>query len=88
MPGHARSWQPADNNIVASCGGVVNPLNEETYDYIRGYVQDLVNSVYKPFNKEIVIHLGGDEVNHGCWQNDPNISAYMKENNIDTRVLW
>lgn len=73
---------------MASCGGVVNPLNEDTYKYISGYIQDVIDSVYKPFNKSIVVHLGGDEVNHACWQNDPNISAYLSQNNMTTQQLW
>lgn len=78
MPGHASSWRKADESIVANCplGGYtsVNPYNELTYTYIRAYLQDLLDSVYTPFNKTPLLHLGGDEVDHNCWKEDSSIN--------------
>lgn len=88
MPGHAASWRKADPSIVANCPSrgytSVNPYNELTYDYIKGYLNDLIESVYKPFNKIPLIHFGGDEVDHGCWTEDQDINKKMNDEGITT----
>lgn len=35
-----------------------------------------------------MIHLGGDEVDVGCWGKDPEIKAYMDGKGIDGKGLW
>ena len=52
MPGHAASWGAADPSIVANCPKYasnvnnipLNPVNELTYDYIRGVLKELLTS--------------------------------------------
>jgi len=92
MPGHATSWGLANPAIIANCpehsNSSVNPVNELTYEYIQSYLQDLIDAVFTPLGKTPLIHLGGDEVDHGCWEEDQTISAYMAEHNLTTTTLW
>ena len=63
----------ADPSIVADCPGhsytSVNPINELTYNYIESYIKDIFESA--TYTGAVpIIHLGGDEVDHGCWNED------------------
>ena len=91
QPGHANSWRKADESIVANCPNngysSINPINELTYDYIRAYIKDIFDAV-SVFGAHPILHLGGDEVDYGCWNNDPAIATYMEENGLTTSTLW
>ncbi|CAL6045482.1 Beta-N-acetylhexosaminidase [Hexamita inflata] len=87
MPGHADSWRRSGDNINCACGDVINPTLELTYDYIKSYMQDIFNTIYKPFGFTPLIHLGGDEVNHWCFKDDPKVKGYMEQNNLDERGI-
>ena len=92
MPGHAKSWKLADESLVANCPthgySTINPLNDNVYTYIQGYVNDLVAAVWTPFGQTPLLHLGGDEVDTGCWEEDASINAYMTQNGITAAQLW
>ena len=92
MPGHAKSWRLANEKLTANCPehgySTVNPLNAEVTEYIQAYVTDLVAAVWEPLGQTPLIHLGGDEVDTGCWEEDPEVSAYMAENGINSVGLW
>lgn len=74
MPGHATSWRVANPNIVANCPNhkysSVDPTNEETFTYIKAYLTDIIDAVFTSINKDPILHLGGDEVDHNCWNED------------------
>ena len=74
MPGHAASWGKADKSIVCRCGDVINPVNELTYQYIESFIRDVFTAIYLPFGFNPMIHLGGDEVNSGCFGGDSQVS--------------
>ena len=82
MPGHAKSWRLADPAIAANCPShgysSVNPTNELTFEYIDAYVKD-VFATATVTGAIPVLHLGGDEVDHGCWNEDAEIVKYMTE---------
>lgn len=63
-------------------------INNLTYTYIEAYIQDLIGAVFTPLGKDPIIHLGGDEVDAGCWNEDKTIVSYMKTNNLTTQTLW
>lgn len=58
---------------------VLNPISEFTYEFLN----NLIGEVKMAFADEY-IHLGMDEVYYRCWESNPNISAWMKENNYNT----
>ena len=91
MPGHAASWRKANPEIAANCPKAgyssINPLNDLTYSYIEAYVADL-EKVFNSSGATPLLHLGGDEVNKACWEEDTEIKKYMVENNITSEVLW
>lgn len=93
MPGHAASWRLADERLVANCPkhnySTVNPLNADVYVYyIQSYINDLVSAVWAPLGQTPLFHLGGDEVDTGCWEEDETISAYMAQKGVSAAQLW
>lgn len=76
--------------LVANCNAhsTVNPLNEDLYVYIEAYLRDIITTLYNASGQYPMIHLGGDEVDHGCWNNDPVIKKHMDDNGITTVELW
>ena len=78
MPGHTGSWfnQP---NVLARCpvracsqswGLELNPYSSETWKVIRGLLLELTTLF-----PDSPLHLGGDEVTHMCWAEDPALAA-------------
>ncbi|KAL4431880.1 hypothetical protein ABPG74_012692 [Tetrahymena malaccensis] len=82
-PGHAFSWgkSPQFSNIALQCGnfnGQLDPSQDETWQVVKGILTDLENQFYT----SKYIHLGGDEVDEGCWDQSSDLKQYMKDNNI------
>jgi len=88
-PGHVRAWGKGQPGLLTKCCdkngtfngnyGPADPTNEENYHFM----ETLFTELRQVFQDEY-IHLGGDEVGYGCWQSNPNITAWMKEQNITT----
>ncbi|GAB6027657.1 hypothetical protein CHUAL_001898 [Chamberlinius hualienensis] len=93
-PGHTRSIGNAFRNLLTPCYGdgvhpytpnytaysdaeVFNPINEDVYKFMK----DLISEVKTVFKDEYV-HLGLDEVWYDCWKSNPDITKFMKENNM------
>ncbi|KAJ2307568.1 Glucosamine-6-phosphate isomerase (Glucosamine-6-phosphate deaminase) (GNPDA) (GlcN6P deaminase) [Coemansia sp. RSA 2706] len=53
--------------------GQLNIAKDEAADFAVG----LIDEYAKLFTDE-VFHLGGDEVNRKCWEEDPDVKAYLK----------
>jgi hexosaminidase len=87
MPGHSFAVGKGYPGFVATCPSYahninnipLNPANRSTFSMVQGVISQLASTFSDPF-----IHLGGDEVIYGCWLEDPNILAYMQQNNIST----
>lgn len=88
---HTRLWGIAYPKIMAECHfdnktnvtlGTMNPINETTYKLIRR----LFNEVQNVF-KDKYFYLGGNEIDFPCWESNPTINKYMKDNNLKSNEL-
>lgn len=61
---------------------MLNPTLPKT----RTIVHDILIEAANVFGKSDLIHLGGDEVDTQCWENDVNIISWMKANNVSDVV--
>lgn len=81
MPGHAYSWGLGHPNITAKCPGYgtdmdighvntvpLDPSNPFTYTVVDGVLREMLSAV-QPAE---FVHLGGDEINVGCWNASTN----------------
>ncbi|KAK8799450.1 hypothetical protein WA158_005999 [Blastocystis sp. Blastoise] len=76
VPGHAAIWCKSDPSICPSetCLTPLNPTNEHTFEVIELIIKSIVDRF-----PEAYFHIGGDEVDTGCWKNTPEIADWMKE---------
>lgn len=83
MPGHAASWCTGYPSICPSmeCKQPLNPASNLTFPLITSLLGECTG--YSP-GKGIfpyqLLHLGGDEVDYGCWESSPEIQAWEKRN--------
>lgn len=89
VPTHTRSWGRAFPKIITECDnntsetlGIMNPINDTTYKL----VWRLLNEVQNVFQDKY-FHLGGDEINFSCWESNPMISKYMKDQDLQSSDL-
>jgi hexosaminidase len=98
VPGHAYSWGIGYPDIVAKCPGYgmdldighinavpMDPSNEVTYDVITSVIRELITII----SPQEFIHLGGDEINIGCWNysNSTHVSS-IKKWKIKNNYTW
>jgi len=86
-PGHTRSWENGHPGLLTKCFdgvlGPVNPILNSTYAFMKRFFHEVMTV----FPDEL-LHLGGDEVNTNCWENNTEIVTFMQENNItDAKLL-
>jgi len=85
MPGHAGSWCAGYPDICPSptCTQPLNPANTETFTLITKLLSEVTGGKEKAgLFPETLLHLGGDEVDTGCWSKSAQISAWMKSKNF------
>ena len=86
MPGHAYSWGLGVPNITVPCPdygtdldiGHVNavpldPSRDETYQVVDGLLRELVSLIDASEN---YLHLGGDEIEDGCWNASTSVVSW------------
>ncbi|KAJ3648008.1 hypothetical protein Zmor_019845 [Zophobas morio] len=87
-PGHTSSWGASHPELLTACYsnnepngnfGPMDPTKNSTYDFVTQLFTEIVDVF--PDN---YFHIGGDEVDFTCWQNNPDVGTFMGENNIAT----
>ena len=95
VPGHAASWTKGYPDVMADCFAkysynindfALNPTKEETYSLLQGVLQDAAEAT-RVAGRGGLLHIGGDEVVYGCWNNDSSIVAYMEQHAMSTDQL-
>jgi len=83
-PGHAADWGRGYPQLFPSgmCPGQ-SPVFDVTSPYVYKFMTGLLQEVTQMFNDDF-FHLGGDEVDFGCWNNTPAILAWMQANNVSS----
>ncbi len=85
-------WDPDDKggykSTQAYANNVLNPAQEGTYQFLNKVVKELEKMYHAAGLKLGIVHLGGDEVASGCWDNSPAVKALMEKNNMaNTQVM-
>lgn len=62
---------------------VVGDLYNVTDPKVEAFLHDVLDEVIALFPSKI-LHIGGDEANYAHWQNSPEVTAFMKANNLPT----
>lgn len=80
VPGHALSWGIGYPSLWPSkdCQEPLDVSNEFTFKLIDGILSDF-SKVFK-FR---FVHLGGDEVNTGCWTETPHIRKWLTKHHMN-----
>jgi len=86
QPGHSASWTKGYPQIMSKCfkkysynynDFALNPTLDETFQVVSGALHDARTATVDKF-----IHLGGDEVVYGCWEEDESIQLYKEKQGI------
>lgn len=85
VPGHAESWGVGYPNLwpSSSCKEPLDVSKNFTFDVIDSILSDL-SSIF-PFE---LFHLGGDEVDTGCWQSTPHIKQWLADHNMTSKDAY
>lgn len=57
--------------------GPIDPTVDANYDFLKKFFAEIGQRYLDKY-----MHLGGDEVPFGCWESNPNITAWMKAHGI------
>lgn len=96
MPGHAYSWGLSSKykDITTSCptytdelGHIddipLDPTLPKTYDLVYGLLSELTEQF-----PDLYVHLGGDEVKYGCWNESSSIKTWMHNNGFEAEDFY
>lgn len=78
MPGHATAFTKAFPQFDAGYR-TVNPADDELYTVLGNIMKELAEVFPGRY-----IHIGGDEVYTGGWEEHPDMKAFMEKENIES----
>lgn len=86
-PGHAASWGYGMPEIVTSCpnfhASLTSQLDRIPLDISQNLTYEVVESVVRETAEYVpdqFLHIGGDEVQFGCWNASQNMHDWMAKN--------
>lgn len=90
MPGHAQSWCVGHPEVCpsSSCMTPLNVASNATFDLIEGLLKEVTGGrqsapgVPSGLFPDNFVHLGGDEVDTGCWSKTPAIAGWLQAQNL------
>lgn len=90
MPGHAGSWCKGYPEVCPSesCTQPLNVATNATFDLITSVLKECTGGAKSQPDKPMglfpdnFIHLGGDEVNTGCWTKTASVANWLAEHNM------
>lgn len=86
-PGHAATLINSYPNLMAKCfqkyyynynDFALDPTLDKTYDIIKGALKDASST------GAARLHLGGDEVVYGCWEQDRQLNERMEKMQVES----
>ncbi|XP_074310623.1 beta-hexosaminidase 3 [Silene latifolia] len=80
VPGHASAWGNGYPALwpSAACKEPLDVSNEFTFQVINGILSD-----FSKVFKYKFVHLGGDEVDTGCWATTPHVARWLRRNKMN-----
>jgi hexosaminidase len=90
-PGHAAAWGVGYPSLVANCPSYaaninnipLNSASEDTFTFLAQYFAEIL-----PLFPDRYVHIGGDEIVFGCWEEDAKIAAFLKAKNWQPSDLY
>ena len=80
--------------ISSPLSEVMNPIEESTYDFLASFLQyvgnneQLIAREMSELFTEPFLHLGGDEVNPACWENNTDIVNWMADQGMTEPIQY
>lgn len=91
VPGHTYSWGLGYPNLTVACPTVLEAdigyINSVPLDPTNEFTYTVLNSILTEFSAlfpDRYFHVGGDELQYECWATNPNITAFMRAQNISS----
>lgn len=83
-PGHTQSWGPGVAGLLTECYdsagkssgyyGPINPVPDRNYAFLKDFFLEIFQVFPDPY-----VHLGGDEVEFGCWASNVQVQKFMSD---------
>ncbi|KQK07755.1 beta-hexosaminidase 1 [Brachypodium distachyon] len=85
VPGHGESWGNGYPKLwpSISCTEPLDVSSNFTFEVLSGILSDM-RKIF-PFG---LFHLGGDEVNTGCWNITPHVKQWLDDRNMTTKDAY
>ncbi|CAB3236552.1 unnamed protein product [Arctia plantaginis] len=85
VPGHTRSWGVAYPKILTKCYQLDELIGLGPMDPSKNITYKLIGELFQEIQQlfpEKYFHVGGDEVELSCWESNPEILMFMRDNNM------